>query len=107
MSGLVSVSKGQELAARLGTVYLETSAKTGDGLREALVTAVRLATRITPPSNRGKLWGFQRKRKSSKGLRCGPDPPLLSPPGTETSIFIFYFKKMQNEYYCGASKNIR
>lgn len=97
---MVSVSKGEELAQRLGTSYCENSAKSGDGLREVLVAAVRLATQSNQPNVRGKYRVFQRpKRKSSKALRSGPDPPLLSPPGTD-------FHKFRIKYQTGRKTSL-
>lgn len=78
--GMITVSKGHELAERLGTCYCESSDVTGEGVHAVINTAVRLAIQNhTPSKTRFKV--FQWQKKMPKIYRHGPDPPVLSPPG--------------------------
>ena len=77
---MITVSKGRELAERLGTCYCESSAITGEGVHGVINTAVRVAIQNqTPSKTRFKV--FQWQKKTPKMLRHGPEPPVLSPPG--------------------------
>lgn len=85
--GLISVSKGQELADRLRTCYCESSIVTGEGVHAVINTAVRLAIQNQSPSKRGfKVFPWQ--KKTSKIYRHGPDPPVLSPPDPMPQVKI-------------------
>ncbi|EDO42190.1 predicted protein [Nematostella vectensis] len=77
---MVSPSKGEELAARLGTVYRESSGYTGEGIREVVGTAVRLAVqhRLQTQTNKKRFRMF--RRSPSKLCNHHPEPPLLPVP---------------------------
>lgn len=77
---MITVSKGRELAERLGTCYCESSAVTGEGVYSVIDSAVRVAIQNQAPA-KTRFKVFQRQKKAPKLLRHGPDPPVLSPPG--------------------------
>lgn len=78
--GLISVSKGQELADRLESHYCESSFATAEAVHTVIQTAVRLAIQNQSSIKRGfKVFPWQKKKP--KIYRHGPNPPVLSPPG--------------------------
>ena len=79
---MITITKGHELAERLGTCYCESSADTGDGVNNVIHTAVGLAIQNqNPPKIKLNFKVFQWRGKTPKVLRHGPEPPVLSPPG--------------------------
>lgn len=79
--GMITITKGHELAERLGTCYCESSADTGDGVHNVIHTAVGLAIQNqNPPKIKLNFKVFQWRGKTPKVLRHGPEPPVLSPP---------------------------
>ena len=74
------MSEGQSLASSLGVAYAECSSLLGDGVQQAINTAVELAVENKKTTSSKKGY-FRGKRGSNSAKQNEPLPPVLPPAG--------------------------